>query len=176
MKRVISHAVIEDLLSSSRSSVRRRQHINLHSSFQDPCQRLLNAVQPNSYIRPHRHSIDPRAETLFAIKGLFALITFDNEGEVISCTPFGSELFGASDRLACGVEVQPQQWHTVISLKDDSVLFEVKAGPFDPGAAKEFAPWAPEEDSPEAMSYLDWLGSLVKSYVDSEAQDSFRTE
>ena len=45
--------VLEDLLSSSRSSSRRRQHLNLHTSYQDPCQRLLNAVQPNSYIRDH---------------------------------------------------------------------------------------------------------------------------
>jgi len=45
----------------------------------------------------------------------------------------------------------------VQQVTEDSVLFEAKAGPFDPGAAKEFAGWAPEEGSPEAISYLCWL-------------------
>jgi len=45
----------------------------------------------------------------------------------------------------------------VIALRPDSVLFEVKSGPFDPLQAKEFAPWAPAEDSPETLFYLENL-------------------
>ena len=157
--------VLEDLLSSSRSSSRRRQHLNLHTSYQDPCQRLLNAVQPNSYIRPHRHSLDPRVETLLAVKRRFALWVFDDAGGVTSCTLFGSELHSVNAKFACGVEIQPREWHTVLSLKEDSVLFEAKAGPFDLSAAKEFADWAPEEGCLAASSYLESLMSVALKQV-----------
>lgn len=158
---IISFELLEQLVTRSRSSSRLRQHLNLHSSYQDPCQRLLNAVQPSSYIRPHRHSLAPRVETLLAVRGVFALVVFGEAGDVTSSTLFGSELIASEGQLAFGVEVQPQQWHSVIALREDSVLFEVKAGPFDPGAAKEFADWAPEEGSPEAISYLRWLRSVA---------------
>jgi hypothetical protein len=42
----------------------------------------------------------------------------------------------------------------VVSLVDNSVLFEVKKGPFEPSLAKEFAPWAPKEGDKNANSYL----------------------
>lgn len=34
------------------------------------------------------------------------------------------------------------------------MFYEVKQGPYDPQRAKEFAPWAPLEGTPEALAYL----------------------
>lgn len=44
-----------------------------------------------------------------------------------------------------GVELPAGTWHTIVPLLDNSVLLEVKSGPFAPNLAKEFAPLAPEE-------------------------------
>ena len=52
------------------------------------------------------------------------------------------------------VEIAPETYHTVCSLETGSVAFEIKDGPFDPAAAKDFATWAPEDGTPEADAYL----------------------
>jgi cupin fold WbuC family metalloprotein len=116
---------------------------------------LFNAVGTDSYIRPHRHSLDPKSETLFAVKGKFALVVFDDRGTPQQVSAFGTELFG--EEMPAGVELSPGVWHTVVALTVNAVLLEIKAGPFDAGAAKEFAPWAPEEGTPQAQDYLQLL-------------------
>lgn len=155
--RRLSQEMMGSLLAQAAVSPRRRQHRNLHLSFIEPCQRLLNAIEPGSYIRPHRHSLDPKAESLVAVRGKFALITFDERGLTECVVQFGTELYGCDERLDVGVEIPAGTWHTVIALVRGSVLLEVKSGPFDPGAGKELAPWAPEEGSPSAIDYFQEL-------------------
>lgn len=138
---------------------RRRQHQNIHTDFDEPCQRLFNAIEPGSYIRPHRHLTVPREELLVAIRGLMALVNFDDAGQVQRIVRFGSEKYGAD--LAVGVEVAPDSWHTVLALVPGSVLLEVKAGPFDPLQPKDWAVWAPAEGSSEAQIYIAQLQQSV---------------
>jgi len=160
--KIISRNLLDDLGEKARQSSRGRQHHNIHDSYEDPCQKLLNAVGTDSYIRPHRHALDPKDECLIAAKGLFALIVFNEEGEVRHVERFGTERYYRNDpAISLGVELPAGIWHTVIALEPDSVLLELKAGPFNPDAAKEFAPWAPEEGSAEAEEYLCCLRSLV---------------
>ena len=52
---------------------------------------------------------------------------------------------------------------TVIALVPDSVLLEMKADPFRPNAAKEYAAWAPEEQTIQGKLYLEKLRSLESS-------------
>jgi cupin fold WbuC family metalloprotein len=154
--------LLAELAQTAGQSTRGRQHHNIHASFKDPCQKLLNAIGMGSYIRPHRHALDPKDECLVAVKGLFALIVFEEQGEVKRVERFGTEKFFRKDSgVALGVELPPGVWHTVLALEPDSVLLELKAGPFNPNAAKEFAAWAPEEGSEEASAYLAYLKSLI---------------
>jgi hypothetical protein len=47
----------------------------------------------------------------------------------------------------------------VLALTPDAVLLEGKAGPFDPQGPREFADWAPEEGTAEALVLLrEWRG------------------
>ena len=148
------------LISSAKSNTRRRKNHNIHSSYNEPCQRLFNAIEPDSYIRPHRHSQDKKGELLIAIKGLMALLTFNDNGVIENVFHFGSEKFGIN--MASGVEVPSSLWHTVVALEPGSVLLEVKAGPFDISQSKELAVWAPEEASPEADLYLEGLLQKIR--------------
>lgn len=150
--KVFSAADLDGLTQQARCAPRLRQHCNIHDNYLAACQRLFNAIEPSSYIRPHRHAADPREELLMAVRGLMALITFDEQGEVVRVVRFGSEKYGPD--IAAGVEVAPDIWHTVVALTPGSILLEVKAGPFDPLRPKEMAPWAAEETSSEAPCYL----------------------
>jgi cupin fold WbuC family metalloprotein len=70
---------LDDLTNQAKDSPRLRQHRNVHQSYQEASQRLFNAIEPGSYIRPHRHASDPREELLVAVRGVMALVTFDDQ-------------------------------------------------------------------------------------------------
>jgi cupin fold WbuC family metalloprotein len=153
--KIFSTDYLNELTAKAQGSPRKRQHRNIHESYADPCQRLFNAIEPDSYIRPHRHAADPRDELLLAVRGSMALVTFDEQGMVTGVVRFGTDR--NADGLAVGAEVPANMWHTVIALEPSCVLLEVKAGPFDPNQPKDLAPWAPDEATAAANNYLNKL-------------------
>lgn len=153
--KIFSTEYLDELSSQAKNSPRQRQHRNIHQSYQDACQRMFNAIEPGSYIHPHRHAADPRDELLIAIRGEMALVTFGEQGTVTGILRFSSEKHGRV--IAAGAEVPANTWHTVIALEPGCVLLEVKAGPFDPNQPKDLAPWAPEEGTVTAQNYLNQL-------------------
>lgn len=136
------------------TSTRGRQHLNLHTSYDEPCQRLLNALTLDTYIQPHRHQSNANVECLIALKGRFGCIIFGDEGH-----PIRKCILGPQEELY-GIQIYPRQWHTIISMDHIGTLLEIKSGPFNPDQAKEFAPWAPLEGSPQAAPYLKVLRTL----------------
>jgi len=160
--KIINTALLADLSTQAKASPRRRKNLNLHASYDEPCQRLLNAIEPGSYIRPHRHLRDPKPECFIGIRGRLALIVFDDEGNIAHVFPFGPG--GAN----VGADLPPGIWHTVVCLEEGSVFFETKPGPFVPIYKKDMAPWAPEEGSREAADYLNCLVKRVLEWQDPE--------
>ena len=152
---VFKAEMLNELVDQAKVSSRLRQHKNIHTSYQEPCQRLFNAIEVGSYIRPHKHASDPRNEMLVAVRGLMAWLSFDDQGAVVDVVRFGSEALGPE--LTVGVELSANTWHTVVALVPGCVLLEVKAGPFDPSQPKDLAPWAPEEGSSSVPDYLTRL-------------------
>jgi cupin fold WbuC family metalloprotein len=153
---------LDDLSGKAKLSPRLRQHRNVHQSYQDASQSLFNAIEPGSYIRPHRHASDPRNELLIAVRGVMAMVTFDDQGVVTNVLHFGTEMYGG--QMAVGAEVPSGTWHTVIALEPGCLLLEVKAGPFDPNQPKDLAPWAPEEFSAVARDYFDRIVELIAKH------------
>ena len=154
-----SASYLDSLVIEAAASPRLRQHRNIHRDYADPCQRFFNAIEPDSYIRPHRHSQPSRAETMFAVRGRMAMLLFDDEGQIVDKATFGQ---GTERADVFGVEIPAGCWHTVVALESGSVLLEVKAGPFDAAHPKEFAPWAPEEKSEHVRQYVDALLSMAR--------------
>jgi len=64
---------------------------------------------------------------------------------------------------AFAVDSRPGLWHTFFALEDNTVLFEVKPGPYDPGTDKDFAHWAPAEGEADAMKYLMGIEDRFRS-------------
>ncbi len=151
------------LSALAKDSPRQRQHLNIHESFDDPCQRIINAIEPNSYIRPHRHLSDPKHELLIAIRGGMALVIFDHMGRLARVIPFG--VFKSDVDSAVAIEVPPSAWHTVIAFTPGCVLLETKAGPFNPFMPKDLAPWAPKEGSEDANTYFSHITAQILEYV-----------
>ena len=77
---------MDDLTAKAKVSPRLRLNFNLHIDYSDPCQKFLNAIEPNSYIRPHRHLIEHGVEFLSVLRGEFALIIFGDDGEIEKIT------------------------------------------------------------------------------------------
>lgn len=156
MMQIIDRKVLRSLCLEARKSPRFRKSLNLHNSYKDVSQRLLNAMEPGSYIRPHRHLGDPKEECFIGIRGRVALVIFDDEGGITNTIPLGP----AEDAVC--VEVPIGVWHTVVALEPGSVFFETKKGPYLPIDERDFAPWAPPEGSGEKVrAYLAKLVDAV---------------
>ena len=136
---------------------RKREILVLHRDDADPLQRMLNALQPGSYIRPHRHHAPAKAETLVLLSGSIGFVTFFDDGSV----DHENLVLLHPAKGALALDCRESVWHTFFALEPNTVLFEVKAGPFNPSSGdKEFAPWAPAENAPDAQSYLESLERL----------------
>jgi cupin fold WbuC family metalloprotein len=129
------------------ASPRRRAILRYHEHGES-IQRMLNAIEPDSYVCPHRHQDPDKVELFVALAGSAVLCRFDDEGTLREQIEFG-----AGSPVA-GVEVPARTWHSLVSLEPGTVLLEVIEGPFDPRSHKEFAAWAPAESDPAGSDYL----------------------
>lgn len=150
-----------DLHAQAKALSRQRQHLNIHASHEAPFQRLFIAFGLDSYVRPHRHHLLPKDETLIAAQGLLGVLVFDNAGRVLQQLKLGTERYAAPG-VGPVVDMPAGTMHTVLALTPDAVLLEGKAGPFDPQGQREFADWAPEEGTPEAMVLLRQWRSMFQ--------------
>src|SRR5688572_30132043 len=136
---VITTELVDGAVGYSRTSPRQRVIYPFHKHPGDPLHRMLNAVQPGSYVRPHRHLEPPKAEAWIVLRGALVFFTFESDGQVRDCL----RLAAGSARF--GVDLAPGVYHSFVALEPDTVIYEVKNGPYDQASDKAFAPWAPAE-------------------------------
>ena len=72
--------IIDRKTADARVNPRGREIHIFHAGNDDALQRMVNAVLPGSYIRPHRHSDPPRDESVVILRGAMAFIAFDDQG------------------------------------------------------------------------------------------------
>jgi len=144
----VTQTFLDDLSSQAEHSPRLRKNYNFHLSDDDICHRLLNAMEPGSYIQPHRHQDLRKDEALVALRGRIGLILFDGRGRVENKAVF------APDGPVTMVDIPHGTYHTLVSLERGSVFFEAKGGPYRPLTEEEKAPWAPEEGQERVHEYL----------------------
>ena len=158
---LITTELAASALAYSRTSSRRRVILPFHERASDPLHRMLNAVQPDSYVRPHRHLDPPKAECWVMLRGAAAFFTFEGDGAIRDCLRIaaGSDVFG--------VDLAPGVYHSFIALEPDTLIFEVKPGPYSPSDDKTFPAWAPEEGSPETPAYV---AALLAEYTNRHGE------
>jgi cupin fold WbuC family metalloprotein len=151
---IIDGDFLERVSSQAKASPRRRKNHNFHASETDPCHRLLNAIEPDSYMQPHCHHETAKDETLIVVHGRLGVILFDEHGAVTATavlSPAGESV---------GANIPHGMYHTLVALEPGSVFFEAKAGPYVPLTSREKASWAPAEGEPRTASYLAELMQL----------------
>ena len=125
---------------------RLRLNHNFHRE-QDSVQRFLNVLQPGTYVRPHRHRRDGSGtgfECFLVLQGEIGLLLFNGKGEI------QQQLHLSATGPTHGIEVEEDQFHTLVALEEDSVIFELKQGPYQPAQDKDFLSGFPQEETPEA--------------------------
>lgn len=150
MKR-ITRQQLETLSRQAAESARGRANWNLHPSLADPTQRFCNAMEPGTYVRPHRHQAPGRWELFLALTGEAQVVTFSEKGGLLARVTIGA------DGPDYGIEIPEGVWHTVASLQPGTVLFELKPGPYIPLTDKDFAPWAPTEGHSTCPQFERWF-------------------
>jgi cupin fold WbuC family metalloprotein len=138
-----SEAELAKLVADAAENPRRRSHLLLHAGPDDPVQRLLIALQRGTYIRPHRHS--EQWEMLVLQRGRLAVLSFGDDGDLL-----------ARDELSVSapvIQIPVGTWHGAVVLDPDTLVLEIKPGPYRPN---EFAAWAPEEHALESARLVRW--------------------
>jgi cupin fold WbuC family metalloprotein len=148
--KILDNAGLAVLSSRAAEAPRLRANHNLHDVLEAPVQRLAIAMEPGTYVRPHRHVHS--WELLCPLSGALEVILFDEAGVVQ-----GRQRLG--DGGAAVFEMPAGTWHSVISLAAGSVVFEVKEGPYRPLGADDLAAWSPAEGDAGVAGMLEFLAS-----------------
>jgi cupin fold WbuC family metalloprotein len=159
---VVDAALVRRKAVDAAANPRRREVHRLHAVDGETLHRMLNALQPGTYVRPHRHLTPPKAEVFVLLSGMLGFVAFDEAGR-----------FGREDCLVLdpakgtyAVDIPAGTWHAIVALAPDTVVFEAKPGPYAPASDKDFAPWAPAEGLPEAVAALMATEDRLRSLLD----------
>ncbi len=155
--RAVTQYEIEKLMWQAGTSQRKRSILRLHQ-HEDKVQRMVNAILPGSYIRPHKHENPDKVELFYLIKGLVAVLIFNHVGNIDEILPLDEN---GSIQL---IEIPPRTYHSIVALKP-SALLEIIEGPYVAETHKQFADWAPAEESAKARDYLIYMTSIVDNWT-----------
>ena len=121
---IIDQKLLDDLTAQAKASPRLRMAYDLRNTPEDNSQRMLNAIEPGSPERIHRHQ--HTSETVVCIRGR-VVEEFYDELECI-CTD-SIELTPNCPNVA--VNVPAGQWHSLRAVESGSVVLAVKDGKWE---------------------------------------------
>ena len=155
----IDQALMDAVASEAKESPRLRMNYNFHRSTDEAVNRLLNVMHRGSYLPVHRHLNPAKSESIVVVRGKVGITIYDDAG-----TEVESRMVGAGCDTV-GVDIEAGVWHGLVVLEDDTVVFEVKEGPFAPITPDNIASWTPAVDDAPAV------GKFVK-----ELEQKFQTK
>lgn len=154
--KIINEQLLDETTARAKQSPRLRMNYNFHEELDDPVNRLLNAMEPGTYIRPHRHLNPAKDEIFLLLRGKAMLFLFDEEGNITE------KLLLDPKAGSYGAEIEPGIWHCLLVLESGTVVYEVKPGPFAPLHPENMAPWSPEPNDEKGIdAYLTYLTSRL---------------
>ena len=158
--RRIDQQLFAKVSAEARQHPRLRLNHNFHQE-QDSVQRFLNVLQPGTYVRPHRHRRNGSGtgfECFLVLQGVIGLLLFNDEGEI------QQQLHLSAKGPTHGIEIAEDQFHTLVALEADSVIFELKQGPYQPAQDKDFLSGFPQEGTTEETKQeSQWRDPLTGS-------------
>jgi cupin fold WbuC family metalloprotein len=152
MIKAYSSAQLRQLEQDAAGSERRRAHLNAHPTLDARVQRLFVAMQPDTYLRPHRHPEAHKWEFFVVLEGRIDLLVFSDEGKLLQREEMSREQTRA-------LEVPPGSWHAYVCMQADTLALEIKEGAYLPTRQQDFAPWSPAENTEPAVAFLERMRS-----------------
>ena len=143
--KLITEKLLNEVSNQAKQNERLRMNYNFHESMDEPIHRLLNALEPDTYLPPHRHSNPDKEEVYLVLRGSLLAITFDDNGTILT-----SDILSPAKGIY-GVEIPAGTWHSIIVLEPDTVIYEIKQGPYAPIISSNIAPWAPIASDTEGV-------------------------
>ena len=115
--------------------------------------------RPGSYVHPHRRNGSGTGfECFLVLQGAIGLLLFNGDGEI------QQQLHLSAAGPTHGIEVAEDQFHTLVALEADSVIFELKQGPYQPSQDKDYLSGFPQEGTTEAaVQEAQWRDLLSES-------------
>jgi cupin fold WbuC family metalloprotein len=144
----IDEALLDQVSARAAAVPRLRMNHNFHQNASDRLHRMLNAMEPGTYIQPHKHENPDKNEAFFCLRGRLLVVEYDDSGNIVD------HIILDSRTANYGCELPPRTWHSIISLEAGSVAYEVKDGPWNPADDKHFAEWAPAEGDEDVDLYI----------------------
>jgi cupin fold WbuC family metalloprotein len=135
------------------NSIRKRSPKILHKKGAYLNQ-VFNFILKDSYMHPHLHPGKEKIEKMYLIKGSFALILFNEVGQITQ------KIILEEGKLDF-IEVPAFTWHTYVMLSDEVIIYETMDGIYEIDTWKKMASWAPKENSLDAENYLEILKNQV---------------
>lgn len=150
--KIISKDLLDETTAKAKINPRLRINYNFHENLNDPLNRLINAMEPGTYLRPHRHCNPDKDESFLLLRGKVAFFIFDNDGNIKEKT-----ILSPKDGVF-GADIKAGVWHGMLILESGSVVYEAKEGPYAPLCDENMAPWSPSaEDTEGIRTYLKQL-------------------
>ncbi|MCD8270292.1 MAG: WbuC family cupin fold metalloprotein [Parabacteroides sp.] len=155
--KIINEQLLDTTTTRAKQSPRLRMNYNFHEQPDDPINRLLNAMEPGTYIRPHRHLNPDKEEIFLLLRGKAVVFLFDNDGKITE-----QQLLDPKTGTY-GAEIKAGVWHCFPVLEPGTVIYEIKTGPFAPLSPENMASWSPAPKNEEAVKkYLEQLKTAIK--------------
>ncbi|MCH8568558.1 MAG: WbuC family cupin fold metalloprotein [Balneolales bacterium] len=152
---VLDDGLIARGCKAARESARKRIIFPIQRTQDDLVQRLINFLQPGTYIRPHFHPMKHATESILIMQGSLIFQTFDDMGEV------QERIILKAGTFSCLIDIVPGICHNFVVTEADTVIAEFKKGPYDAATDKQFASWSPDEGTEQAREYLQkWTNEL----------------
>ena len=121
---LLDKKLLDEVSARAKASERLRMNYNLHEAMDSKAQRLFNALEPGTILPIHRHR--NTAETYILLRGRIDVMFYDDKGVEV-------ERFALNPQEGnYGVHIPKGQWHALEVLEKDTVIFEVKDGPYAP--------------------------------------------
>jgi cupin fold WbuC family metalloprotein len=144
---------IEVLRQAVRNTPKRRVRINAHPGSDDQLHEMIIAIEPGSYIRPHKHP--GKSEAFHVIEGEVDIVVFSEEGNIDRIVSLAAK----GGRHPFYYRMSTAHFHTLIIRSDLLVVHEITNGPFVP-TGTVYAAFAPQEV--DAASAAVFQADLVK--------------
>lgn len=120
---IINKLLLDSVIQQAKESPRLRMNYNLHTDLNDKCQRLLNALEPGTIMPIHHHKV---AEVYILLQGSLRIMSYDDAGKEIESVILDPH------KGNYGIQIPPHTWHSLEVLESETVIFEVKEGPYIP--------------------------------------------